>query len=139
MTPVHRLKQSVNRMTRSLVLVGTGSCVGGILRYLTQQFVQKHYPASIPYGTLTANVLGCLVIGLVYGLSSKGNVLSPEMRLWLATGLCGGYTTFSSFAYENVSLIRNGEFFYTGLYMLLTLVIGFIAVYLGISLIKLIS
>jgi CrcB protein len=125
-------------MTRNLILIGIGSFAGGIGRYLTQQFVQKHYPSSIPYGTLTANVLGCFVIGLVYALSSKGNILSPEMRLLLATGVCGGYTTFSSFAYENVNLLQDGEFFYFSLYLILSLVIGLGAVYLGILIIKLI-
>ncbi len=126
-------------MTRSLILVGTGSCIGGISRYLAQQIIQKHYPASIPLGTLCVNISGCLAIGIVYGLAMKANLLSPELRLFLATGFCGGYTTFSSFAYENISLMQEGEFFYTGLYVLLSIVIGFAAVYLGILLIKLIS
>jgi CrcB protein len=125
-------------MTRSLILIGIGSFAGGVCRYLTQLFVQRHYPSSIPFGTLTANVLGCFIIGLVYALSGKGNILSPEMRLFLATGICGGYTTFSSFAYENVNLLQDGEFFYFSLYLILSLVIGLGAVYLGILIIKLI-
>jgi CrcB protein len=125
-------------MARSLILIGVGSCAGGISRYLTQQLVQKHYPSSIPFGTLSANVIGCFIIGLIYALSDRGNILSPTMRLLLATGFCGGYTTFSSFAYENISLMQDGEFFYTSLYVLMSIVIGFAAVYLGILLIKLI-
>ncbi len=126
-------------MARSLILVGAGSCVGGICRYLTQQFVQRHYPSSIPLGTLSVNILGCFIIGVLMALSAKGNLLSPELRLLLATGLCGGYTTFSSFASENISLLQEGGFFYAGLYILLSVVIGFAAVYLGIFVIKLIS
>jgi fluoride exporter len=126
-------------MVRSLILIGIGSCIGGIFRYLTQQYVQKYYPSSIPLGTLSVNVIGCFLIGIIYALADRGNILSPAMRLFLATGLCGGYTTFSSFAYENISLMREGDFFYTGLYIMLSMVIGFAAVYLGILFIKLIS
>ncbi|GAC1447983.1 MAG: fluoride efflux transporter CrcB [Chitinophagaceae bacterium] len=125
-------------MTRSLLLVGIGSFIGGISRYLTQQFVQKYYPSSIPFGTLSVNIVGCFIIGVIYALSAKGNILSPEIRLFLATGICGGYTTFSSFAYENISLLQDGEFFYTLMYVLLSVVLGLLAVYLGILLIKLI-
>jgi fluoride exporter len=125
-------------MARSLILIGVGSFAGGIFRYLTQQFVQKHYPSSIPFGTLSVNILGCFVIGIVYALSNKGNILSPELRLFLATGICGGYTTFSSFAYENITLLQEGNFFYTALYIMLSVVVGFSAVYLGILLIKII-
>ena len=126
-------------MTRSLLLVGIGSFIGGVSRYLTQQFIQKHYPSSIPLGTLSVNILGCFLIGILYALADKGNLLSPAMRLLLATGFCGGYTTFSSFAQENISLMQDGEFFYTSLYVALSVVIGFAAVYLGILFIKLIA
>ena len=126
-------------MVRSLILIGIGSCIGGISRYLTQQYVQKYYPSSIPLGTLSVNIIGCFLIGIIYALADRGNILSPAMRLFLATGFCGGYTTFSSFAYENISLMREGDFFYTGLYIMLSMVIGFAAVYLGILFIKLIS
>jgi len=126
-------------MVRSLILIGIGSCIGGISRYLTQQYVQKYYPSSIPLGTLSVNIIGCFLIGIIYALADRGNILSPAMRLFLATGFWGGYTTFSSFAYENISLMREGDFFYTGLYIMLSMVIGFAAVYLGILFIKLIS
>ncbi len=125
-------------MTRSLILVGVGSCVGGIARYLSQLFIQKHYPSSFPFGTLSVNITGCFIIGIIYALADKGNLMSPATRLLLATGFCGGFTTFSSFAYENISLMRDGEFFYTSLYILLSVIIGLLAVYLGILLIKLI-
>lgn len=125
-------------MFRNLLLIGIGSCVGGISRFLCQQFVQKHYPTSIPLGTLGVNIIGCFIIGIIYGLGNRGNVLSPELRLLLATGFCGGYTTFSSFAYENISMMQDGEFFYTALYISMSVVIGFAAVYAGILFTKLI-
>jgi fluoride exporter len=125
-------------MVRNLILIGIGSFIGGICRFLTQQFFQKHYPHYLPLGTLSVNILGCFIIGVVYALSSKGNILSPELRLFLATGICGGYTTFSSFAYENITLLQDGELFYFGLYILLSVAIGLLAVYMGILFIKLI-
>jgi CrcB protein len=126
-------------MYRSLLLIGIGSFIGGICRYLLQQFVQNNYPSSIPFGTLIVNITGCFAIGLIYELADKGNLLSSEMRLFLATGVCGGYTTFSSFAYENVSMVLDGEFYYPLLYVLLSVVVGFGAVHAGILFIKLIS
>ncbi|MHB1920857.1 MAG: fluoride efflux transporter CrcB [Chitinophagaceae bacterium] len=123
-------------MTRNIILVAIGSGIGGIFRYLTQQFVQNHYPSSFPFGTLLVNILGCFAIGMVYALGDKGNLLTPETRLFLATGICGGFTTYSSFAYENIRLLQDGEFFYTGLYVGISVIIGFTALYLGILLIK---
>lgn len=90
----------------------------------------------MPYGTLGVNVLGCLIIGLVYGFSEKGNVLSPEWRLFLATGICGGFTTFSTFSYENLTLLRDGEVGYAIVYTVLSVVVGLIATYGGFLITK---
>jgi CrcB protein len=126
-------------MVRSLLFIGIGSFIGGICRFLCQQIVQNNFPSSIPLGTLCVNIIGCFFIGIIYELSGKGNIISPELRIFLATGICGGFTTFSSFAYENVSMVLDGEFFYPALYVLLSIVIGFGAVHAGILLIKFIS
>ena len=126
-------------MVRSLLFIGVGGGIGSICRYLSQQFVQNNYPSSMPLGTLIVNITGCFLIGIVYALSEKGNIMSPELRIFLATGFCGGFTTYSSFAYENVSMILDGEFYYTALYLLISVIIGFGAVHAGILLIKLIS
>jgi len=125
-------------MTRNLLLIAIGSGAGGVARFLCQQFVQKHYPASIPLGTLSVNIIGCFIIGIIYGLAMKGNILSIELRLLAAAGFCGGFTTFSSFAYENIILMQDGKFFYAALYISLSLIIGFAAVYTGMLLTKLI-
>ena len=125
-------------MYRSLLLVAIGSSIGGTCRFLCQQFVQKHFPSSIPFGTLSVNIIGCFIIGIIYGLANKSNIISPEIRLFMATGFCGGYTTFSSFAYENISLMQEGEFYYIALYILYSLIIGFAAVYTGILFTKII-
>lgn len=112
-------------------MIGAGSFIGGICRFVCQQFVQKHYPSSIPLGTLGVNIIGCFIIGIILGLGNRGTFLSPELRLLLATGFCGGYTTFSSFALENISLMQDSEFFYSALYICMSLLIGFAAVYAG--------
>jgi len=125
-------------MIRSLLFIGIGSFIGGICRYLLQQFVQQHFPSSIPLGTLSVNIIGCFIIGAVYELSTNSHFISPELRLFLATGICGGFTTFSSFSYENVSMILDGEWYYPLLYILISIVIGFGAVHAGIVFIKLI-
>jgi CrcB protein len=131
------MKYFTQSMFKNLLIVGAGSFVGGICRHLTQLYVQKNYPSSIPYGTLAANIIGCFIIGIVYALADRGNYLSPTARLLLVTGFCGGYTTFSSFAAENVSLLHAGEFFYSAAYVLMSIIFGFIAVYIGILVIKL--
>lgn len=94
------------------------------------------YPFTFPLGTFIVNTTGCLLIGLFYALSEKGNLLTPEWRLALTTGLCGGFTTFSTFAYENMNLLRTGDYLYFGLYILASVALGIAAVYLGIITIK---
>ncbi|GAA4309487.1 fluoride efflux transporter CrcB [Compostibacter hankyongensis] len=123
-------------MIKTFLLIGTGGFLGSIGRYLVQQLVFRRFPSSFPFGTLLVNITACFLIGLVYGLSEKGNLLSPEWRLFLATGICGGYSTFSSFAYENVALLGDGEILYTFLYTAVSILIGFLAVYGGIVLVK---
>ena len=124
-------------MFRFLVYVIVGSSLGGAARYLSQEFVQKNYPSFIPLGTLSVNIIGSFIIGIIYVLSERSKI-PPEVRILIATGFCGGFTTFSSFAFENVKLMQDGEFFNAALYVVLSLVVGFIAVYLGILFTKLI-
>ncbi len=125
-------------MYRHLILAGAGSCAGGICRFLVQSAVQHRSPSPYPWGTFLVNISGCLLIGLVYGLSERGNLLSPDARIFLATGICGGYTTFSSFALENVSLMASGEWLYFSLYLGLSVVVGIMATWLGALLIRII-
>ena len=79
-----------------ILAIGTGSFIGGILRYLLSQFIQTKFVSTFPFGTLGVNIIGCFLIGLVFGLADRGN-LTQEWRLFLATGLIGGFTTFSAF------------------------------------------
>lgn len=119
-----------------ILLVGAGGFAGSVARFLSQQLISRYYPSSFPWGTFLVNVTGCFIIGLIYALSQKGNLVSPEMRLLLATGFCGGFTTFSSFAYENITLMRDGEMLYTFLYVASSIILGFLAAYVGVIIVK---
>ncbi len=123
-------------MTKFFFIVGAGSFLGGGTRYLVQQLVAKHFASPMPYGTLVVNILGSFIIGILFALSEKTNVLSNEMRLFLATGFCGGFTTFSAFSLENINLLREGSHFYVLGYVSLSVVLGFSATYLGLILAK---
>lgn len=85
---------------KQLVLVFIGGGFGSTLRYLLSSYLND-YENGVPYGTLAANVLGSLLIGIILGLALKNETLSQNTVLFLATGFCGGFTTFSTFAYEN--------------------------------------
>ena len=119
------------------LLIFAGSGAGGVLRYLVQKFFIDLGYVTFPAGTFTVNILGCFLIGLFNALAEKNNLLTPEWRLALTTGFCGGFTTFSTFANENMSLLRNGDYFYFSLYIILSILLGIGAVILGTNCIKL--
>ena len=123
-------------MRRTIVYVAIGSAIGGVGRFLLQQFIQKRVESTFPYGTLYVNLIGCFIIGIVVGLADKGNVLSPQGRIFLAAGFCGGFTTFSSFISENRSMLQGGELLNTFIYISVSVIVGLIATTLGIFLIK---
>jgi fluoride exporter len=118
------------------LIVAAGSGIGGIMRYGMQVFFYKTYPSVFPLGTFSVNLIGCFLIGVFVALAEKGNILSPETKLFLVTGICGGFTTFSSFSNENITLIKSGEWLYFFLYMAGSVVLGLLATYLGMLLVK---
>ncbi len=126
----------MNSSIKTLIIVFAGSGIGGVVRYSMQSWLSRIYPFSFPFGTFTVNLIGCLLIGLFYALSEKGNLLTPEWRIALTTGFCGGFTTFSTFAYENMNLLRTGDYLYFGLYTAGSVVLGIAAVFLGIVTVK---
>ena len=95
---------------RALVLVGMGGCIGAIARYLVSGWVQQLtcHP-WLPFGTLTVNSVGCFVIGLAGGVSENLNLLTPSTRLFALIGILGSFTTFSTFSYETLMLLRDGQ------------------------------
>ncbi len=120
---------------RMLILVGFGSFLGGISRYLTSQIIQTRFISAFPYGTLAVNIIGCLLIGLIIGWNEKFS-LSSEWRLFLATGLCGGFTTFSAFSAETLLLMRSGQFVYAITYISVSVLSGIVATFIGASIFK---
>ena len=121
---------------KAVLLVFLGGGVGSSLRYLVGRALNST-ENGIPYGTFAANIIGSLIIGIVLGLALKHQSLSNNLVLLLATGFCGGFTTFSAFAYENHIFLKSGDLFTFALYTLGSLVLGFAAVFLGIWLVKL--
>jgi CrcB protein len=121
---------------KAALIIAVGGALGSVARYGAQTCVYKIYPFTFPLGTLLVNVSGCLLIGILYALIEKGNLLTPEWRLFLTTGFCGGFTTFSTFAYENANLIRRDDFAYLALYVAGSVILGVAAVFLGAALIK---
>ena len=119
-----------------ILAIGTGSFIGGILRYLLTQFIQTKSVSTFPYGTLSVNIIGCFLIGLVFGFADKGN-LSNEWKLFLATGLLGGFTTFSAFSNETLTLLRDGQSWSAAAYIVTSVLIGLLATFVGISVTKL--
>lgn len=118
-----------------ILAVGLGSFIGGICRYLVTLFIQNKFLTTFPFGTMFVNVLGCFLIGVIYALSDRGN-LSPLWRMFLATGMMGGFTTFSTFSNETVSMLRDAEYVPAFSYIAFSIIIGLAATIGGISLIK---
>ncbi|MEO6836765.1 MAG: fluoride efflux transporter CrcB [Ginsengibacter sp.] len=118
-----------------LLAVGLGSFIGGVARYLITLLIQNKFTSTFPYGTLGVNIIGCFLIGIIYGLSERGNV-GAEWRIFLATGIMGGFTTFSSFSNDTVSMLRDAQYWQALSYIGTSVLVGIAATFVGISLIK---
>lgn len=116
---------------KNLLLIGAGGFIGSIARYLVSKLNLTVDFFSIPVGTLLVNISGSLVIGVLAGLAERNLSMSAEWRMFLMVGLCGGFTTFSSFTSENLVLLHNGQILSMLLYTALSIILGFLAVFLG--------
>ena len=123
-------------MIRAIILVGIGGGVGSILRYLTNVFVTKYFQTTFPLATFTANFLGCLLIGILLGIFDRQQLANPDLKYLFITGFCGGYTTFSAFAAENINLFQTGNSLTAFLYIAASVLVGLFAVWLGLVLVK---
>ena len=121
---------------KAVLLVFFGGGLGSVLRYALGKLMNSH-ASGIPFGTFTANILGSLLIGIVLGMAARNGNISENTLLLVATGFCGGFTTFSTFAYENHVLLRDGNLGLFALYALGSLLLGFAAVFVGIWLVRL--
>ena len=120
------------RSMKIILAIGIGSCIGGISRYQLTQLIQSKFLSTYPFGTLGVNIIGCFCIGLVFGLSERGNI-NMEWRLFLATGILGGFTTFSSFSNETVSLLRDGQYWLSFSYISSSVIFGVVATFYSLS------
>lgn len=118
-------------MLKNIILVAIGGALGSIIRYLLSKIVQETTLSSFPFGTMTVNLLGCLVLGIIYGMTSDLTILSREVRLLLAVGFCGGLTTFSTFMNETLCLIRAEHVLSAAVYVGVSASLGLLAVYIG--------
>lgn len=120
---------------KQLLLVFVGGGFGSVLRYVIGKYLNST-ETGIPFGTFAANIIGSLLIGIILGLAVKNDTLSQNQTLLLATGFCGGFTTFSTFAYENYVFLKSGDFASFAVYTVASFVVGFLAVFLGMFLVK---
>jgi CrcB protein len=120
---------------KQFLLVFIGGGFGSALRFLIGKYMNST-ETGIPWGTFTANILGSLIIGIILGLAAKNDALSSNQTLLLATGFCGGFTTFSTFAYENHVFLKSGDFTSFALYTIGSFIIAFLAVFAGLFIAK---
>ena len=123
-------------MGRDIFLVGIGGFAGSVARYLVYLIFAGQNASAFPYATFSVNILGCFLIGAVFGLGERNDLLTPELRLLLATGFCGGFTTFSAYSIESVGLMQRGEFGFAAAYIVLSVVAGVAATFGAIALLR---
>lgn len=123
-------------MLRTFFFIGVGSFAGGVFRYACSRFVQTHFDTVLPWGTLVVNVSGCFMLGLLYGLFERNFFVSNDLRLLLTVGLCGGFTTFSTFMHENYALLDERNMTWAVLYSMLSLGLGLLCTHCGHWLVK---
>ena len=112
---------------KTILLVFLGGGLGSAARFLASKILTAD---KFPLGTFAVNILGCFLIGLLTGLFSK-NVISQDVKMFLTVGFCGGFTTFSTFMNENLSLMKAGDFAMSALYLTVSVLTGFLAVWAG--------
>jgi fluoride exporter len=123
-----------------VMIVGVGGFIGSALRFVVSGWVQRLAAASVmPYGTLVVNVFGCLALGLLGGIAEHRQMLEPAQRLFLMVGVLGGFTTFSTFAFESVALMQDAQLAKAALNTLAQIVLGFGAAFAGYILARVLS
>lgn len=118
------------------IVISIGAAIGGVFRYGLASFIQKRVESFFPYGTLIVNITGSFILGFIMYYLDEKEFLSPQMRLFLTVGLCGGFTTFSTFSYETLNLIKNSQFLLAAFNVLGSVFLCLIAIYLAYVLSK---
>ncbi len=116
---------------KQLLIIGLGGFIGSILRFLLSRLNLTIHFFSIPVGTFLVNITGSLIIGFLVGIASKSEIINVNFHLFLMVGICGGFTTFSSFTLENMTLIQNGQYLSAFIYITASIIIGLVAVFGG--------
>lgn len=123
-------------MLKTILLVGSGGFIGSVMRYLLQYHMEKNLALAFPWGTLTANIAGSFLIGIIFALAERGNFFNSEWRMFLAVGVCGGFTTFSAFAYNNYTMLKENTLLPLLLNVGGNIILAILAVYLGVVLVR---
>ncbi len=123
-------------MVKTILYIAIGGAIGSVLRYLTSILVNKYWSNYFPLATFITNVLGCLLIGFLIGILEKNNLSNSNLKWFLITGFCGGFTTFSTFGYENFNLFQAQNSAIAFLYIGTSIFLGIMAVWLGLFLSK---
>ncbi len=121
-------------MIKNLILVFIGGGLGSSLRYIIGKYLNAGH--LLPFGTFLVNILGSLILGVILGWALKTNSLNTPLNLMLGIGFCGGFTTFSTFSFENYSLIKSGDYLTFSVYLFGSLILGMLAVLIGIFISK---
>ncbi|HIW43435.1 MAG TPA: fluoride efflux transporter CrcB [Candidatus Prevotella stercoripullorum] len=122
---------------KNIMLVALGGAAGSVARYLLSKAIQDTAATAFPWGTMAVNVAGCLLIGLLYGLAAgDGTRLGADLKLMLTVGFCGGFTTFSTFANESLTLAKSGDALLSAAYIGSSVALGVLAVAAGAQLAK---
>jgi fluoride exporter len=117
-----------------LFYVAIGSALGGVSRYLLGGYIQRVLQTEFPAGTLLINVSGSLLIGAILQYAVETSTVTPELKALLTIGFCGGYTTFSTFSYETVALLKDGEWTRAGVYIAGSVLLSLVATFVGFAL-----
>lgn len=123
---------------KAVILVAIGGAIGSVLRYLFSLWIKNLISSEFPWHTFSVNIIGCLVIGIMFSLT-RGNIVFDDIRLFVMIGILGGFTTYSSFGLEAFDLLKQDKFIIALTYILATNILGLAAVYFGYSLHKLFS
>ena len=123
-------------MLKPLLIVGAGSFIGGAMRYLLSTLMKNVCGHGFPWGTLAVNLLGCFLFGIVFAIFSKNSSADNTLYLLLTTGVCGGFTTFSTFANESVQMLQHGNISGFIGYVAISIIAGFALIALGYLIVK---